>query len=359
MKPEKNDFLTRGCNTKPKANQKNDDIYDPSCCKRNAYNWLGNINLPSASPLFPYAEVRFKNSRKDFFKLPDGFEANVGDIVAVEGSPGHEIGIVTLIGESARLQMKKRKINPEVKDLKKLYRKARINDIEKWISIVTTEAGAVFRAKKITTDMKLSMKINDVEYQGDGTKATFYYTADDRVDFRELIKVLADQFSIRIEMRQIGARQEAGSLGGIASCGRELCCASWLSDYKSVSTQAARVQQIPINPQKLAGQCSKLKCCLNYEVDCYADALKEFPNSEIKLKTKKGIAFCQKTDVIKRIMWYSYKDDPSNEYAISIENVKKIIAYNKKGELPEKLEEFTRIKEKAVDFKHYEEVLKK
>jgi cell fate regulator YaaT (PSP1 superfamily) len=203
------------------------------------------------------------------------------------------------------------------------------------------------------------MKINDVEYQGDGTKATFYYTADERVDFRELIKVLADQFSVRIEMRQIGARQEAAILGGIGTCGRELCCASWLGDFKSVSTNSARVQQMSINPQKLAGQCSKLKCCLNYEYETYVDALKEFPKDDVPLKTKKGVAYCQKTDVIKKIMWYSYKEEPGNVLPIGIDKVKKIIADNSKGITPDKLEDFMVVAEKEIEFEHYEEVLRK
>ncbi len=359
MKDEKNDFLTRGCSHKPKPNQKNDDLYSHSCCKRNSYNWLGNISVPAGYPSFPYVEVRFKNSRKDFFLLPEDQTVDVGDIVAVEASPGHEIGIVTLTGDTTRLQMKKKGFNPKVKEVKKLYRRARPNDLEKWISIVTTEANSVFKSKKITHDLHLSMKVNDVEYQGDGTKATFYYTAEERVDFRELIKVLADQFGVRIEMRQIGARQEAATLGGIGTCGRELCCSSWLFDFKSVSTHSARVQQISINPQKLAGQCSKLKCCLNYEYETYVDALKGFPSSDVPLKTKKGIAFCQKTDVMKRIMWYSYKDDPGNILAIEINKVEKIQADNAKGIVPEKLEDFTLAKETKVEFEHYEFDLKK
>lgn len=359
MNDDKNIFLTRGCAHKPSSTQKNDNLYSHSCCKRNAYNWLENIPLPDSWQHFPYVEVRFKNSRKDFYLLPEGLEINVGDLVAVEGSPGHEIGIVTLTGETARLQLKRKKIKFDVKEAKKLYRRARTNDIEKWISIVTTEETSVYRSKKITNDLKLSMKVNDVEYQGDGTKATFYYTAEERVDFRELIKILAEQFGVRIEMRQIGARQEAAILGGIGVCGRELCCSSWLSDFKSVATSTARVQQITPNPQKLAGQCSKLKCCLNYEYEVYVDALKEFPKSDIPLKTKKGIAFCQKTDVIKKIMWYNYKDDPGNIIALDISKVKKIMADNSKGIIPDKLEDFMMLQEKKVDFEHYEEDLKR
>ncbi len=354
MNNEKNDFLSRGCAHQPKTNQNNDDLYSNSCCKRNSYNWLDNIALPDNYPRFPFVEVRFKNSRKEFFRLPDEVTVKVGDIVAVEASPGHDLGIVTLTGESARLQMKKKKMNPETKEIKRLYRLARANDIEKWVSIVHTETNSVFRSKKISHELGLSMKVNDVEYQGDGTKATFYYTADERVDFRELIKVLADQFGIRIEMRQIGARQEAASLGGIGTCGRELCCASWLHDFKSVSTNSARVQQISINPQKLAGQCSKLKCCLNYEYETYADAMKDFPNSSVPLKTKKGIAFCQKIDVMLKLMWYSYKDEPNNMMAIEVSKVKKIMANNAKGINPDKLEDFTQVVEAKIGFEHFE-----
>jgi cell fate regulator YaaT (PSP1 superfamily) len=250
-------------------------------------------------------EVRFKNSRKDYFKMPPEMELSVGDTVAVEASPGHDIGIVSMVGEMARFQLRKKNSKPTSDDYKKIYRKARLTDIEKWISAVEAENSVMFRSRAIADQLGLSMKINDVELQGDYTKAIFYYTADDRVDFRELIKLMAEEFKLRIEMRQIGARQEASRLGGIGSCGRELCCATWMSDFKSVTTNAARVQQLSLNPQKLAGQCGKLKCCLNYEYDTYVDAQKGFPSTEIKLRTKRGDAFHQKTDIIQGIMWYS------------------------------------------------------
>lgn len=359
MAKDKNEFLTRGFANKPKSHQKNDNLYSHSCCKRNVYDWLQNITPPKIYPVFPYAEVRFKNSHKDFFLIPDNTEYAIGDIVAVESSPGHDLGIITLLGEAARLQMKKKRINTETRDLKKIYRRARPSDIEKWISVVAPETETLYKTKKITNNLNLSMKINDIEYQGDGTKATFYYTAEERVDFRELIKVLAEQFSVRVEMRQIGVRQEASTLGGIGTCGRELCCSSWLFDFKSVSTNTARVQQMSINPQKLAGQCSKLKCCLNFEYDCYIDSLKEFPNTDIILKTKKGAAQCQKIDVIKRMIWYSYVDDYSNILAIPVDVVKKIITDNSKGIIPEKLEDFAQKKEKKIEFEHFEEDLSK
>ncbi|HNX07120.1 MAG TPA: regulatory iron-sulfur-containing complex subunit RicT [Bacteroidales bacterium] len=359
MTNEKNEFLTRGCDSKPKSHQKNDKIYSHSCCKRNAYDWLKDINPPAIYPAFPYVEVRFKNSRKDFFLLPENADYKVGDIVAVESSPGHDLGIITLMGEVARLQMKKKRVNLETREIKKVYRRARPSDIEKWVSMVVPETETLYKTKKITGNLHLSMKVNDVEYQGDGTKATFYYTAEERVDFRELIKVLAEQFGVRVEMRQIGVRQEASSLGGIGTCGRELCCSSWLFDFKSVSTNTARVQQMTINPQKLAGQCSKLKCCLNYEYDCYVDALKEFPNTDTIVKTKKGSAHCQKIDVIKKIVWYSYVDDPANLLAIGVDVAKKIIRDNIKGIVPEKLEDFAQKQEKKIEFEHFEEDLSK
>ncbi|MCK9613037.1 MAG: regulatory iron-sulfur-containing complex subunit RicT [Bacteroidales bacterium] len=357
MSKEKNDFLTRGCSSKPKTHQKNDKLYNPSCCKRNAYDWLSNIHPPKVYKAFPYVEVRFKNSRKDFFINSDNIDIELGDIVAVESSPGHDIGIITLMGEAVRLQMKKKHFKPETREIKKIYRRARPSDIEKWISVVVPEDEILFKTKKITADLELVMKVNDVEFQGDGTKATFYYTAEDRVDFRELIKVLAEKFSVRVEMRQIGVRQEASSLGGIGTCGRELCCSSWMFDFKSVSTNTARVQQLTINPQKLAGQCSKLKCCLNYEYECYLDMLKDFPNTDILLKTKKGIANCHKIDVMKKIMWFSYTDDMANILAIPVEKVKNIIYENKKGILPDKLEDFAQKKEKKIEFEHFEEDL--
>jgi len=359
MKIDKNEFLTRGCAYKPKLHQKNEKLYSHSCCKRNAYDWLSDIDLPKSYPAFPYAEVRFKNSRKDFFATPDNSDFSVGDIVAVESSPGHDIGIITLLGEAARLQMKKKHVKIETREVKKVYRRARPSDIEKWVSVVNPEHDTLQKTKKITGNLNLSMKVNDVEFQGDGTKATFYYTAEERVDFRELIKILAEQFSVRVEMRQIGVRQEASSLGGIGTCGRELCCSSWLFDFKSVSTNSARVQQMSINPQKLAGQCSKLKCCLNYEYDCYVDALKEFPSSDVHLKTKKGPAQCQKIDVMKKIMWYSYVNDFANILALSIDKVKKIIADNAKGIIPDKLEDFAQKQEKKIEFEHFEEDLSK
>jgi cell fate regulator YaaT (PSP1 superfamily) len=296
------------------------------------------------------AEVRFKNSRKDYYKIPAEVELAVGDIVAVEASPGHDIGIVSIVGEMARFNVRRKTSKTPAEEFKKIYRKARLTDIEKWISAVEAENSVMFRSRNFAESLGLSMKINDVEVQGDYTKAIFYYTADDRVDFRELIKLMAEEFKLRIEMRQIGARQEASRLGGIGSCGRELCCATWMSDFKSVTTNAARVQQLSLNPQKLAGQCGKLKCCLNYEYDTYVDAQKGFPSTEIRIKTKRGDAVHQKTDILQKLMWYSYITDLSNQFAIPVEIVVDLIDKNKKGILPEKLEDFTKAVEKKSVF---------
>ncbi len=341
IKPENNNaFLTRGCHCKPSDEGGNENVYSKIHCKLANHDWLGDIQLPSGMIRFDCVEVRFKNNHKEFFRIQGDFEIHVGDIVAVEAAPGHDIGIVTLTGETARLQMKRKNVDPTSEDVKKLYRRARPTDIEKWVNSVEREDTTMYKTKKITRDLKLDMKMNDVEYQGDGTKAVFYYTADDRVDFRELIKLLADDFKIRIEMRQIGVRQEAARLGGIGSCGRELCCATWMSNFNSVTTNSARTQQLSLNPQKLTGQCSKLKCCLNFERDAYIDALKEFPDSSIVLKSKKGNAFHQKSDVFKKLMWYSYEDQPASMMTLTVQKVKQVIEMNQKSKLPDKLENF-------------------
>lgn len=344
-------FLARGCARLPENSNRLDGIYQSCCCKYDAFDWLKNIGIPDNEKKFDVVEVRFKNSRKEFFRYSTEYELSVGDIVAVESSPGHDIGIVALTGEAVRLQMKRKKV-ANSPDLKKVYRKARVSDIQKWIKAVEKEEKTKLKSRKISQDLGLDMKMNDVEYQGDDTKAIFYYTADERVDFRELIKILAENFKVRIEMRQIGARQEASRLGGIGSCGRELCCATWMFEFSSVSTQSARTQQLSLNPQKLAGQCGKLKCCLNYECDTYVDALKEFPDENIVLNTKKGEAVFQKSDVFKRLMWYSYRDEQSDQMAIPVDKVKKIIGMNKRKKKPEKLEDFAFSKEKKVSFEN-------
>jgi cell fate regulator YaaT (PSP1 superfamily) len=352
ISPEKNHFVSRGCCHQPSLIHKNDTIFKHGCSKLDASDWLGSIPLPEGHQPFDCIEVRFKNNRKEFFRSTCEPDLHTGDIIAVEANPGHDIGIVSLTGEIVRLQMKKRNVDPKREDIKKVYRKARLSDIEKWITAVEKEDSTMFRARGIASGLNLKMKINDVEYQGDDTKGIFYYTADERVDFRELIKLLAEEFKVRIEMRQIGARQEAARLGGIGSCGRELCCSTWLSNFNTVSTNAARIQQLSLNPQKLAGQCGKLKCCLNYEYSAYAEALKRFPPEDTLLKTSKGDAFAQKTDVFAGIIWYAYKSEPNNIMAIPVEKVKEIIQINKKGKSIDKIEDYVTKIEKKIEFEN-------
>jgi cell fate regulator YaaT (PSP1 superfamily) len=285
-------------------------------------------------------EVRFKNSRKEFFRNSENLSLSIGDIVATQATSGHDVGMVTLTGELVRVQMKKKKEDYNNPELPKLYRKASQKDIDIWQKCRDREEEIKKRAREIAIVLKLQMKISDVEFQGDGSKATFYYTAEERVDFRQLIKDMAKAFGIRIEMRQIGYRQEAQRLGGIGSCGRELCCSTWLTDFRSVSTSAARYQQLSLNPQKLAGQCGKLKCCLNYELDVYLDALKDFPGQDTKLFTEKGMAFCQKVDIFKASLWFSYKDEPANWHVLSKDQVLEVMEKNKKREKVASLEEY-------------------
>lgn len=307
------------------------------CNKLNVFDWLGNMKMPEGEKPYDMVEIRFKNSRKDFFKNVNNLQVNVGDVVAVEAMQGHDIGVVSLTGELVKLQMKKRNATG-TEEVKKIYRKAKQSDIDKWQEAQKIEVATMFKARTIALKLNLQMKLSDVEYQGDKSKAIFYYTADERVDFRELIKLLADEFKVRIEMRQIGARQEASRLGGIGACGRELCCSTWLTDFRTVSTSAARYQQLSLNPLKLAGQCGKLKCCLNYELDSYVDALKEFPTIDNKnLLTLKGEAFHQKTDIFKGVMWFSYKHEPDVFIPMKAEQVKDVLQKNEKGEKPDDL----------------------
>ena len=314
------------------------DLVDRGCCnghggtcsKLHVYDWLGDvINIANPTDL---VEVRFKNTRKDFFRNVNNLKLDEGDIVAVEANPGHDIGIVTITGDLVMEQMKKHKVTLINGDIRKIYRKAKPADIDKWKEAIALEHQTMIRSRQIALELNLNMKIGDVEYQGDKTKAIFYYLADDRVDFRQLIKVLADVFRIRIEMKQIGSRQEAGRIGGIGPCGREICCASWISNFVSVNTNSARYQDISLNPQKLAGQCGKLKCCLNFEVDTYIDAQKDFPPANIQLETENGVYQYQKSDIFKRLFWYSQVGDYSgNLVAVSVDRVKEIIRINKSG----------------------------
>ena len=339
--------MTRGC---PLIDIENAEILTygkGNCNKLNTIDWLHDIPLNKDENDF--FEIRFKNTRKAIFYNINQLRLKVGDIVAVEASPGHDIGVISMTGPLVIQQMKKLGITLDKDEQKKIYRKAKPADIDKWLEAVSLEQMTMLKSRRIAEKLKLEMKIGDVEYQGDRTKAIFYYIADERVDFRELIKVLADEFKIRIEMRQIGARQEAGRIGGIGSCGRELCCSTWLTNFVSVTTSAARFQEVSINPQKLAGQCSKLKCCLNYEVHCYIDAQKDFPKSTVTLETLEGTAYHQKTDIFKRIMWYNFDPNSAvNLKAVPVHRVKEIIDLNKAGKKPEVLIDEVKQESKAT-----------
>lgn len=331
------DGVVAGC-------QSNGGCSTGGCNKLNVFDWLSNMDLPRAQ-IFDVVEVRFKNGRKEFFKNRDHLELTAGDAVVVDVPNGHHIGFVSLQGELVRLQMKRKSVDND-DQIKAIYRVASPKDMEKFDKVRNRENPTLFRTREIIHQLKLQMKLTDVEYQADNTKATFYYSAEDRVDFRELIKVLAGEFKIRVEMRQISLRQEAGRLGGIGSCGRELCCSTWLSDFKTVSTQAARYQNLSLNPSKLSGQCGRLKCCLNYELDTYAEALKDIPDVEQPLLTEKGAAKLQKTDIFRKIMWFGY-DDENSWYPVNVERVKEILEQNKKGKKPANLQEDELVDAKA------------
>ena len=307
-----------------------------SCNKLDVRDWLGDIP-PAPNADCDICEVRFKNTRKGFYRNVNHLDLEVGDMVAVEASLGHDIGVVSVKGPLVKLQMKKARLRPDA-EFKKIYRKAKQSDIERWKQVIAKEDQVMLKSRQIAESLRLNMKIGDVEFQGDGSKAIFYYIADERVDFRELIKIMADEFKIRIEMKQIGARQEAGRIGGIGPCGRELCCTTWITNFVSVSTNNARQQELSLNPQKLAGQCGKLKCCLNYEIDAYLDAQRDFPSVRQPLETLEGTAYHQKTDIFKRVMWFSYDQNSSaNITVVPIDRVKEILAMNKRGEKPDTL----------------------
>jgi len=306
------------------------------CAKLHVTDWLSDIKLPN--DLNNIVEVRFKNTRKDYYENVNQLNLLVGDLVAVESSPGHYIGIVSLIGPLVEEQMKKHKPTLINGEFRKVYRIAKPNDIDKWKEAISLEHQTMIRSRQMTVDLRLNMKIGDVEYQGDRTKAIFYYIADDRVDFRQLIKVLAENFHIRVEMKQIGARQEAGRIGGIGPCGREICCSTWLNNFISVSTNAARYQEISLNPQKLAGQCGKLKCCLNFELASYIDAQKNFPPTHYPLETENGTYFFLKADIFSGTYLYMQQGNtPSNQITVPVQRVAEIQQLNKKGEKPERL----------------------
>lgn len=311
------------------------------CSKLYTFDWLSNMELPEGQEEFDGIEVRFKNGRKEFYRNANKLALSIGDTVAVEAESGHDVGIISLKGELVKIQMRKKKVDPKDTSLHQIYRKATQKDIDVWKAAIAKEKKYMLEARKIATNLGLEMKISDVEFQGDDSKATFYYTADHRVDFRQLIKDMARAFRTRIEMRQIGLRQEAARIGGISTSGRELCCSTWLTDFRSVSTKAARYQQLSLNPEKLAGQCGKLKCCLNFELDSYLDALKDFPKRDTTLVTKKGKATCRKLDIFKKAMWFTYEEDPMNWYELNTKQVKTIIEAAHSGHPVESLEDFS------------------
>ena len=323
---------TGGCRMNKKGCQRN------STQKLSTFDWM--CDLPETQADTDFVEVQFKNTRKGYFLNSTKIPLEKGDVVAVESSPGHDIGDVTLVGRLVLLQMKKYNVHPDKIEVRRVYRKAKETDLEKYQEAKSKEQGTMIKARQIAESLKLNMKIGDVEYQGDGNKAIFYYIADERVDFRQLIKVFAETFRVRIEMKQIGARQEAGRIGGIGPCGRELCCSGWMTNFNSVSTSAARYQDISLNPQKLAGQCAKLKCCMNYELDSYMDAIKNFPSKEIQLETIDNTYYHFKTDVFKGIISYSTSQNfGANVVAITSRRAKEVIALNKKGTKPDLLDD--------------------
>jgi cell fate regulator YaaT (PSP1 superfamily) len=304
----------------------------------NTHDWLRNLPIADIDSSCKVVEVSFsQGTRKDFFRNPTLQPFEKGDLISVEGVSGFDVGEISLTGEIVRLQMKKRNVKEENPDMKKILRRASDRDIEIWKQNKAREPEAVIRSRAIARQLKLDMKISQVEMQADGRKATFFYIADGRVDFRELIKIYASEFKVKVEMRQIGARQEAGKVGGIGSCGRELCCSTWLTDFKSVNTTAARYQNLSINQTKLSGQCGRLKCCLNYELDTYLDALQHFPENCDVIQVTKGNAFLVKKDIFKNLMWFTLPDS-NKQYPLTIERVKKIKTLNQQGVIPEELE---------------------
>ncbi len=341
-----------GTDGQPRGCKNNGTCGTDGCNKLTVFDWLSNMSIPEGQEVFNYVEVRFKNGRKDYYKNTEKLTLSIGDIVATQATSGHDIGMITLTGELVRVQMKRKKIKADTEETLKIYRKATQKDIDIWTKAREKEEPMKVKARQIAIRLDLQMKISDIEFQGDASKATFYYTAEDRVDFRQLIKEFAQEFRTRIEMRQIGLRQEASRLGGIGSCGRELCCSTWLTDFRSVTTSAARYQQLSLNPQKLAGQCGKLKCCLNYELDAYMDALKEFPKTEVKLHTEKGTAVCQKIDIFKGHLWYAYEGEWMNWHKLTTTHANEIIAANKANEPVASLEEFASelIADTKIDF---------
>lgn len=329
-----NSCATKSCSTTPKGCRSNGNCGTSSCGQLSTYNWLSDVPKTNQKP-FLGVEVRFKADRKEIFYNSSEMSLLSGDIIVVEGVFGYDVGVVSLVGELVRLQMQKKLKHTKIKELKEIYRKATEQDVELWRESVALEEKSLYKVKEITKKLNLDMKVLDVEFQGDKKKITIFYTAEKRVDFRELIKQLSSHLRVRVEMRQIGLRQEAAKLGGIGVCGRELCCSTWLTDFRPVTTSSARYQQLSINPQKLSGQCGKLKCCLNFELDTYLEELQDFPKTNTTLKTKKGNAKFVKMDVFKKTMYYTYpKDSLADLIEVKVERVHEIIKMNKKNNKP-------------------------
>lgn len=322
-----------GPDGKPAGCKNNGFCSTNGCNKLDVFDWLAGVPLASGQTPFDAVEVRFKNTRKGFYRNASALQLMPGDLVTVDAAPGHDVGMVSLTGELVRAQMQRKSSITDTYELRKVLRKSTQEDIDRWHAARKQEEDTLFASRGIVRDNKLDMKVTDVEYQADGTKATFYYTSEQRVDFRDIVRKLADRFKVRVEMKQIGARQEAGRIGGIGSCGRELCCSTWLTDFRSVTTSAARYQQLALNPQKLAGQCGKLKCCLNYELDMYIEAVKSYPSQNAKLKTRQGVGVHMKTDIFEEKMWYLFKVPGSAPVmaGFPVERVREILAQNKEG----------------------------
>lgn len=326
-----------GADGKPAGCKSNGFCSTSGCSKLGVFDWLTGVPIPNGQQAFDGVEVRFKNTRKGFYRNLSGLQLMPGDLVTVDAAPGHDVGMVSLTGELVRAQMARRQVMVETYELRKVLRKSTQEDIDRWHVARKQEDDTLFASRQMVREAKLDMKVTDVEFQGDGTKATVYYTAEDRIDFRGIVRTMADRFKVRLEMKQIGARQETGRIGGIGSCGRELCCSTWLTDFRSVTTSAARYQQLALNPQKLAGQCGKLKCCLNYELDMYIEAIKSYPSQNAKLKTQQGTGAHIKTDIFTGKMWYGFKK-PGEAFTMAgfpIDVVRDILAKNKEGIEPE------------------------
>lgn len=339
----------KGEDGKPLGCRSNGNCGNCGCDVMTVFDWLEGVPIPEGQRAFDIVEIRFKRNRKGYFRIGQGRRVQTGDVAVVDANPGEDMGIVSLTGELVRAQMKSKGVK-DTHEIKRVVRKATMEDITTWQSAKDREENTLFEARKIIAEHRLEMKLGDVEFQGDGTKCTFYYTAEQRVDFRELVRALAAAFKIKVEMRQIGARQESARLGGIGICGRELCCSTWLTDFRSVSTGAARYQQLSLNPQKLAGQCGKLKCCLNFELDQYKEAVAKFPPPSTKLHTRKGKAGHFKTDIFGGRMWFQYFDDPgASPVAIELEDVREIMAMNERGEKPDDLLGFAVVEESAPE----------